>query len=178
VLAGDLWVCRFGRSVHRVFASQGQLAGPGGAFIQSHVEAFAVLGRVPADKIHYDKGTFTGEHEAFWSAARRAHGDAGGTRALVEVLLHRHLPATDVIAGLAAALEVGATTTADLVGVEAREAHQTRSPPNPRRPDRCRPGRDRVRRPTRTAAGGRSPGGEPHRTPTGRPSRGHCRPAR
>jgi len=42
------------------------------------------------------------------------------------VLLHRHLPATDVIAGLAAALEVGPTTTTDLVAVEAREAHQTR----------------------------------------------------
>jgi len=71
-------------------------------------------------------GTFTAEHEAFWSAARRAHGDVGGTRALVEVLLlHRHLPAADVIAGLAAALGIGATT-ADLVAVEARKANQTR----------------------------------------------------
>lgn len=71
-------------------------------------------------------GTFTAEHEAFWSTARRAHGDVGGTRALVEVLLlHRHLPAADVITGLATALAFGATT-ADLVAVEARKANQTR----------------------------------------------------
>lgn len=73
-------------------------------------------------------GTFTAEHEAFWSASRRAHGDAGGTRALVEVLLlHRHLPAGDVVAGLAAALTAGATT-ADVVAVEARKAQQARRP--------------------------------------------------
>ncbi len=30
-------------------------------------------------------GTFTAAHEAFWSAARKALGDSGGTRALVEV---------------------------------------------------------------------------------------------
>src|SRR5829696_9588169 len=34
---------------------------------------------------------FTAEHETFWTAARKAHGDAAGTRALVEVLLRRHL---------------------------------------------------------------------------------------
>lgn len=28
---------------------------------------------------------FTAEHDAFWSAARKAHGDAAGTRSLVEV---------------------------------------------------------------------------------------------
>jgi len=38
-------------------------------------------------------GVFTAEHEAFWSAARRAHGDTAGTRELVEVLLlHRAIP--------------------------------------------------------------------------------------
>ena len=37
-------------------------------------------------------GAFTAAHEAFWAAARTAHGDAAGTRELVEVLLlHRHL---------------------------------------------------------------------------------------
>ncbi|MGF7237906.1 MAG: IS21 family transposase [Frankia sp.] len=71
-------------------------------------------------------GVFTAEHEAFWAAARRAHGDAGGTRALVEVLLlHRHLPHADVVAGLAAAVAAGATT-ADVVAVEARKTTQTR----------------------------------------------------
>ena len=34
---------------------------------------------------------FTAEHDALWAAARKAHGDAAGTRVLVEVLLlHRH----------------------------------------------------------------------------------------
>jgi hypothetical protein len=67
-------------------------------------------------------GTFTAAHEAFWAAARRAHGDAGGTRALVEVLLlHRHLAGAHVAAGLAAAVAAGAVT-ADAVAVEARKA--------------------------------------------------------
>jgi len=44
-------------------------------------------------------GTFTPAHEAFWAAARKACGDADGTRELVEVLLlHRHMRAVDVVA--------------------------------------------------------------------------------
>jgi hypothetical protein len=67
-------------------------------------------------------GSFSTAHEAWWAAARAAHGDAGGTRALVEVLLlHRHLPATAVTAGLQAALAIGATSP-DVVAVEARRA--------------------------------------------------------
>ena len=51
---------------------------------------------------------FTTEHDAFWAAARKAHGDAAGTRALIEVLLlHRHLDRADVLAGITAALSVG-----------------------------------------------------------------------
>jgi len=74
-------------------------------------------------------GVFTAAHDAFWAAARRVHGQAGGTRELVEVLLlHRHLPHADVVAGLAAALSVGAAT-ADVVAVEARKAAQTRTAP-------------------------------------------------
>ena len=39
-------------------------------------------------------GTFTAAHQAYRDAARRKHGDAAGTRALIEVLLaHRALPA-------------------------------------------------------------------------------------
>ena len=39
-------------------------------------------------------GTFTAAHQGYWDAARRQHGDAAGTRALIEVLLaHRTLPA-------------------------------------------------------------------------------------
>jgi hypothetical protein len=69
-------------------------------------------------------GAFTAEHDAFWAAARKALGDAAGTRALVEVLLlHRHLEHADVLAGLAAAVSVG-SLSADVVAVEARKAAQ------------------------------------------------------
>jgi len=58
--------------------------------------------------------------------ARKAHGDADGTRELVEVLLlHRHLTAADVIVGLTAALTVGAVR-ADVVAVEARRVADQR----------------------------------------------------
>lgn len=69
-------------------------------------------------------GAFTSAHEAFWAAARKAHGDAAGTRELIDVLLlHRHMAAADIVAGLTAALSIGASL-ADVVAVEARK-HQT-----------------------------------------------------
>lgn len=65
-------------------------------------------------------GTFTPAHEAFWAAARKTDGDAAATRQLIDVLLlHRTMDAADVVAGLTAALQVGAVT-ADVVAVEAR----------------------------------------------------------
>jgi transposase len=67
-------------------------------------------------------GAFTASHEAWWAAARKALGDAGGTRVLIEVLLlHRHLTADAVVAGLRAALSIGSTNP-DVVAVEARRA--------------------------------------------------------
>lgn len=91
-------------------------------------------------------GKFTPVHDAWWAAARRAHGDAEGTRALIEVLLlHRTMAHEHVVAGIAAALQVGALTS-DVVAVEARKAAQadpqpatttgrigqpTRQPPTP-----------------------------------------------
>ncbi len=76
-------------------------------------------------------GTFSSAHEAFWAAARKAHGDGGGTRALVEVLLlHRHHDHADVVAGITAALRVGAVSP-DVVAVETRKhkhQHQQASP--------------------------------------------------
>jgi len=66
-------------------------------------------------------GRFTPVHDAWWAAACKAHGDPDGTRALIEVLLlHRHMPHDEVVAGLAAALRVGALT-ADAVALEARK---------------------------------------------------------
>jgi transposase len=65
-------------------------------------------------------GKFTSVHDAWWAAARKAHGDRDGTRALIEVLLlHRHMPHEQVVAGIAAALDSGALT-ADAVALEAR----------------------------------------------------------
>ena len=67
-------------------------------------------------------GAFTPEHEAFWEASRRVNGDAAGTRELLDVLLlHRHLPASAVVAGIRAALSVG-SVLAEVVAVEARRA--------------------------------------------------------
>lgn len=65
-------------------------------------------------------GKFTAVHDAWWAAACRAHGDTIGTRDLIQVLLlHRHMNHNQVVAGLAAALQVGALT-ADTVALEAR----------------------------------------------------------
>ena len=82
-------------------------------------------------------GAFTSTHEAFWAAARARHGDAEGTRTLIDVLLlHRRMDRAAVLAGLRAALTAGAVT-ADAVAIEARKATPdltTRSPaPAPRR---------------------------------------------
>jgi hypothetical protein len=71
-------------------------------------------------------GTFTGEHDAFWSAARHALGDAEGTRELVDVLLlHRRYPHAAVVAGIGAALSAGAVR-ADMVAVEIRRLTEHR----------------------------------------------------
>jgi hypothetical protein len=67
-------------------------------------------------------GSFTAVHEAFWASARQAHGDAVGTRALIEVLLlHRRMPADAVLAGMTAAIQAGSIST-DVVAIEARRA--------------------------------------------------------
>jgi transposase len=69
-------------------------------------------------------GKFTPAHDAWWAAVRKAHGDAAGTRTLIEVLLlHRTMGHEHVVAGIAAALAAGALT-ADAVAVEARKAAQ------------------------------------------------------
>jgi len=74
-------------------------------------------------------GTFTAAHEAFWAAACKTHGDSGGTRALVEVLLlHRHHDYADVVAGITAALGVGAVSP-DVVAVETRKHFQQQIDP-------------------------------------------------
>jgi transposase len=87
-------------------------------------------------------GVFTATHDAFWAAARKALGDSGGTRALIEVLLlHRHLDHADVLAGITAALSVG-SLSADVVAVEARKAAQQRGATAP--PVEASPRREQV----------------------------------
>jgi hypothetical protein len=70
-------------------------------------------------------GKFTPVHDAWWRAACRKHGDAAGTRALIQVLLlHRHMPHEHVVAGLATTVRAGALT-ADAVALEARKFAET-----------------------------------------------------
>lgn len=65
-------------------------------------------------------GMFTALHDRYWTAARHERGDGAGTRALIEVLLlHRRMAATDVTAGIDAALKIGSISP-ELVAIEAR----------------------------------------------------------
>lgn len=79
-------------------------------------------------------GAFTPTHQRFWDTARRAHGDAGGTRCLVGVLLlHRTMSSDAMAAGMGAALGLG-NYDPNLVAVEARRASghdDTGTPPVP-----------------------------------------------
>ena len=53
-------------------------------------------------------GAFTAAHQSYWDGARRARGDAAGTRALIEVLLaHRTMPAPALITAMGNAVEAG-----------------------------------------------------------------------
>ncbi|MFM9586227.1 hypothetical protein ACKI11_41785, partial [Streptomyces caniscabiei] len=83
-------------------------------------------------------GKFTPVHDDWWDAARAAHGDKDGTKALIEVLLlGRHMSHEHIVAGLAMALGAGAFT-ADAVALEARKAAEADElPPSP--PVRERP---------------------------------------
>jgi hypothetical protein len=82
---------------------------------------------------------FTPAHDAFWATARKTDGDAEATRELIDVLLlHRAMDDADVIAGITAALHVGAVS-ADVVAVEARRVAAEKNMPGWARPD-CDPG--------------------------------------
>jgi hypothetical protein len=77
--------------------------------------------------------------DAWWEAVRKAHGDAEGTRSLIEVLLlHRHMTHDHVVAGIAAALQVGALT-AGVVALEARKAADADHPAADGPPDDPQP---------------------------------------
>jgi len=76
-----------------------------------------------------ERGVLTAAHEAFWARARRTWGaNAGGTRALIEVLLlHRGLPFPAVHAALEAVNGAGSADPA-LVAIEARRISGGRRP--------------------------------------------------
>jgi transposase len=75
-----------------------------------------------------ERGVLTAAHEAFWARARRKFGDAGGTRALIEVLLlHRRMPFPAVHAALEAVNSAGSADPA-LVAIEARRIAEHRGP--------------------------------------------------
>lgn len=66
------------------------------------------------------RGLFTASHQSYWDAARRARGDAAGTRALIEVLLaHRTMPAAALTAAMDRAVASGALDP-QLVLIDAR----------------------------------------------------------
>ncbi len=65
-------------------------------------------------------GAFTQTHQAYWDAARRALGDAAGTRALIELLLaHRHLPRQALDAAMTTAV-AGGLLDPQVVLIDAR----------------------------------------------------------
>jgi hypothetical protein len=73
-------------------------------------------------------GVLTAAHEQFWARARRKFGDAGGTRALIEVLLlHRGMPFPAVHAALEAVNSAGSADP-NLVAIEARRITEGRRP--------------------------------------------------
>jgi len=65
-------------------------------------------------------GVFTPAHQEYWDAARRTHGDGGGTRMLIEILLaHRTLPADALTAAMTKAASAG-TLDPQVVLIDAR----------------------------------------------------------
>jgi len=65
-------------------------------------------------------GAFTPAHQQYWDAARRKHGDAAGTRALIEILLaHRTLPAPALTAAMTTGVSAGVLDP-QVVVIEAR----------------------------------------------------------
>ncbi|MGB8379861.1 MAG: IS21 family transposase, partial [Dermatophilaceae bacterium] len=74
---------------------------------------------------------FTLAHQRYWDANRRAHGDAAGTRALVEVLLaHRSLPAGALVTAMQTAVASGLLNP-EVVIIEARRATSPAAVPVP-----------------------------------------------
>lgn len=73
-------------------------------------------------------GAFTTSHQPYWDAARRARGDAAGTRALIAVLLaHRSMPAAALRVAMDRAVASGCLDP-ETVLIDARRDLSTRAP--------------------------------------------------
>jgi len=89
-------------------------------------------------------GVITPTHERFWARARRKHGDATGTRAVIEVLLlHRNLPFIAIHAALDTVERIRSADH-ELVAIEARRIADGRgttavTPDRAERPGWARP---------------------------------------
>ncbi|MBA2417138.1 MAG: IS21 family transposase [Geodermatophilaceae bacterium] len=71
------------------------------------------------------RGAFTRSHQAYWDAARRARGDAAGTRALIEVLLaHRTMTAGALTAAMDRAVASGCLAPEVVLIVARRDTSQ------------------------------------------------------
>ena len=102
--------------------------GPGGlAIVGTEAEVRDQIAELAAIGVtDFNAGVFTATHERYWTAAKARYGDKTGTQALVEaLLLHRTYPRGQVLAGLEAALAVGALSP-EAVAVEVRRAGETR----------------------------------------------------
>ncbi|MEX1264317.1 MAG: IS21 family transposase [Actinomycetota bacterium] len=123
VLSSGRIVARHERAVHRGTIS---------LVLDHYLE---VLGRRPgamAGSVALNQarasGAFTSTHERFWASARQRLGDAGGTRALIDVLLLQRAMGPDaVIAGMTATLSAGICDP-EIVAVEARRSQRPVSP--------------------------------------------------
>ncbi len=74
-------------------------------------------------------GAFTHAHQGYWDAVRRKDGDAGGTAALIEILLaHRTLPAAALTTAMATAVDTGILDP-QVVLIEARRHAGTQVAP-------------------------------------------------
>jgi len=74
-------------------------------------------------------GMFTTAHQRYWDAARRKHGDAAGTRALIEILLaHRTLPAEALTAAMSKAADSGVLDAQAMIIDARRQAGRQVAP--------------------------------------------------
>ena len=99
--------------------------------LDHYLEVLAVkAGAMPGSSALFaarHSGRFSATHDSFYAAARRAHGDAEGTRAIIAVLLlERTMSRGAVIEGMKRVLSVNVVDP-ELVAIEARRSVESRA---------------------------------------------------